>query len=221
MDREKKEMYEKTLEKIFETELVVLEDKASALEVIDVIRTNKISMNIFSKYPEILNIKPSKVRNVVNAFVSAGIPLSILEKEPEIIEKTNATRVEKNAKLFKDEDLSFNIIERFPEIIAIGNDDNMKKILKIFDERIINRKFFINAGDVLAYANADELDKIMDILDNEDLLNLVLKKEPEVLYSNSERVIKQIIELFKDPKEKLRYGSCSSKFKIIITNNKS
>lgn len=219
MRKEIEEMYGKMLDKILDTELVILEDRASALEVIEAIRTNKMSMNIFSKYPEFLNIKPSKVRNVINAFIESDLPLSILEREPEVIEKTNATRVEKNAKLFKTEGLSYNIIERFPEIIAIGNDDNMKKILKIFDERIINRKFFINAGDVLAYANADELDKIMDILDEEDLLNLVLKKEPEVLYSNSERVIKQIIELFKDPKEKLRYATYTSKFKIIITNN--
>lgn len=203
MDREKREMYEKALEKILENELIILEDKSSAIEVIEVVKNNKLSMNMFSKYPELLNIKPSKVRNVVNAFIEVNLPLGILEKDPEIIEKTNATRVERNAKMFRSEDLSYNIIERFPDIIAIGNDENMLQILKIFDDRIINRKFFVNAGDVLAYSNAEELDKIMEILDQEDLLNLVLKREPEVLYSNSERVIKQIIDLFKDPKEKL------------------
>lgn len=220
MDKEKKEMYEKILEKILETELVILEDKASALEVIEVIKTNRMSMSIFSRYPEILNIKPNKVRNVVNAFIEANLPLGILEKDPEVIEKTNATRVEKNAKLFRNEDLSYNIIERFPDIIAIGNDDNMQKILRIFSDRIINNKFFTNAGDVLAYANADELDKIMDILDQEDLLNLVLKKEPAVLYSNSERVIKQIIELFKDPKEKLGMQFIRQNLKILSQTTK-
>ena len=220
MDKEKKEIYEKALEKILETELVILENKTSAIEVIEVIKVNKISMNIFSKYPELLNVKPSKVRNVVNAFVEANLPLSIIEKDPNIIERTNATRVEKNAKMFKKEDLSYNIIERFPDIVGIGNDENMQKILKIFDDKIINRKFFINAGDVLAYSNADELEKIMEILDEEDLLNLVLKKEPAVLYSNSERVIKQIIELFKDPKEKLGMQLIRQDLKILSQTTK-
>ena len=107
MDKEKKELYEKTLEKILETELVILEDKKAALEVIEAVKNNKMSMNIFSKYPEILNIKPNKVRNVINAFIDSNLPLSILEKEPEIIEKTNATRVSNNAKLFLDQDLPF------------------------------------------------------------------------------------------------------------------
>ncbi len=220
MDKEKKEMYEKMLEKILETELVILEDKASAIEVIEVIKTNKISMNVFSKYPELLNIKPSKVKNVVSAFVEASLPLGIIEKDPETIEKTNATRVEKNAKMFRNEDLSYNIIEKFPDIIGIGNDENMLKILKIFDDRIINRKFFVNAGDVLAYSNAEELEKIMETLDQEDLLNLVLKREPEVLYSNSERVIKQIIDLFKDSKEKLGMQMIKQDLKLLSKTTK-
>ncbi len=203
MDKAKKEIYEKTLDKILETELVVLEDRESAVEIIGNIKENKISMSVFSKYPELLNVKSNKVRNVVNAFIASELPLGIIEKNPEVIDRTNATRIEKNAKLFREEDLSFNIFERFPEILAIGNDENMAQILKIFDEKIINRRFFVNAGDVLAYANAEELEKIMEVLDIEDLFNLVLKKEPSVLYSNSQRVVKQIIELFKDPKEKL------------------
>ena len=220
MEKEKREIYEKTLEKILDTELVILEDRDSAIEVIEIIRSNKLSMSIFSKYPEILNIKPNKVRNIVNAFIDANLPLGILEKDPEVIEKTNATRVEKNAKLFRDEDLSFNIFERFPEILAIGNDDNIKKILKIFDDRIINNKFFTNAGDVLAYANSDDLEDIMEILDKEDLLNIVLKKEPKVLYANSSRVINQIIELFKDPKEKLGMQLIRQDLKLLSETTK-
>lgn len=220
MDREKKELYEKTLEKILETELVILEDKNAALEVIEAVKNNKMSMNIFSKYPELLNIKPNKVRNVINAFIDANLPLSILEKEPEIIEKTNATRVANNAKLFLDQDLPFSILEKFTDIIAIGNDDNMKKILKVFDDRIINRKFFTNAGDVLALANAEDLEKIMELLDEEDLLNIVLKSEPSVLYSNSARVIKQIIDLFKDPKEKLGIQLIRQNLKLLSQTTK-
>lgn len=220
MDKEKKELYEKTLEKILETELVILEDKKAALEVIEAVKNNKMSMNIFSKYPEILNIKPNKVRNVINAFIDANLPLSILEKEPEIIEKTNATRVSNNAKLFLDQDLPFSILEKFTDIIAIGNDDNMKKILKVFDDRIINRKFFTNAGDVLALANAEDLEKIMELLDEEDLLNIVLKSEPSVLYSNSARVIKQIIDLFKDPKEKLGIQLIRQNLKLLSQTTK-
>ena len=220
MDKEKKELYEKTLEKILETELVILEDKKAALEVIEAVKNNKMSMNIFSKYPEILNIKPNKVRNVINAFIDSNLPLSILEKEPEIIEKTNATRVSNNAKLFLDQDLPFSILEKFTDIIAIGNDDNMRKILKVFDDRIINRKFFTNAGDVLALANAEDLEKIMELLDEEDLLNIVLKSEPSVLYSNSARVIKQIIDLFKDPKEKLGIQLIRQNLKLLSQTTK-
>ena len=150
MDKAKKEIYEKTLDKILETELVVLEDRESAVEIIGIIKENKISMSVFSKYQALLNVISTKVRNVVNAFIASELPLGIIEKNPEVIDRTNATRIEKNAKLFREEDLSFNIFERFPEILAIGNEENMAQILKIFDEKRINRRVFVNAGDVLA-----------------------------------------------------------------------
>lgn len=194
---------EKRLDEIITNNLIILQDRDNAIEVLETFNENGIGLDCINSYPEVLNVKSSKVVNIINAFKENEIPLEILEKNPYVIEKTNATRIANNIKLCRKEELSPNVIEKFPEILAYGNHDDMKKVFKIFDSRIINKRFFLNAGDVLAFSVPSELEKIMKILDEEDLLNLVLKKEPKALYANKSKVVKDIIELFKNPKEKL------------------
>lgn len=206
IEEKENEQAKALLDRIIEENLLILdkEEVADATDILSLVIKNKISEDAIITFPEVIKLKPSKVKNVLASFHQMNLPIDILEKDLSILDRTNATRVLDNCKLLEKQDISLNILNKFPEIIAVGNANNMKKIFKLFEKRVINKRFFINAGDVLAYAVADDLEKTMNILDKEDLLNLALRKEPSVLYKNKSDVISDIIKLFKDPKEKLR-----------------
>ena len=198
--------YENILEKIIIKFGIEIENRENALEVISCLKDKKISISTINVYPEIVNIKSSKVSNIIDAFKESNLPMEILEKNPNIIEKTNGARVKKIAELLNEKILTKKMLEKFPDIVAIGKNDNIINIIKLFQEIKIDKKYFeTTGGDILTNGEFSEVKKIIDVLDKNDLLKIVLKKYPKAIYKNSSMVISDIIALYKNPKEKLRY----------------
>ena len=79
--------YENILEKIIIKFGIEIENRENALEVISCLKDKKISISTINVYPEIVNIKSSKVSNIIDAFKESNLPMEILEKNPNIIEK--------------------------------------------------------------------------------------------------------------------------------------
>ena len=198
--------YENILEKIIIKFGIDIENKENALEVISCLKDKKISISTINVYPNIVNIKSNKVSNIIDAFIESSLPIEILEKNPSIIEKTTGARVKKIADLLNEKILTKKMLEKFPDIVAIGKNDNIINIIKLFQEIKIDKKYFeTTGGDILANGEFSEVKKIIDVLDKNDLLKIVLKKYPKAIYKNSSMVISDIISLYKNPKEKLRY----------------
>ena len=198
--------YENILEKIIIKFGIEIENRENALEVISCLKDKKISISTINVYPEIVNIKSSKVSNIIDAFKESNLPIEILEKNPNIIERTNGARVKKIAELLNEKILTKKMLEKFPDIVAIGKNDNIINIIKLFQEIKIDKKYFeTTGGDILANGEFSEVKKIIDVLDKNDLLKIVLKKYPKAIYKNSSMVVSDIIALYKNPKEKLRY----------------
>lgn len=216
----KLKQYERILEKVIIKFGITFEDRENALEVIEVIKENDLTISMINVYPEILKIKASKVSNIVSEFLKIGLPVSILEKNPVVIEKTNASRVNKIKNTIEKLGYDLKILEKYPEIIAVGKDTNIEMIVKVFEKKDINKKYFETAGDVLAYSDAKDVEKILDILEKNNLLKNVLKKNPKVFYQNTPEVVEDIIELYKNPREKLGLGILKSNLEILSETTK-
>ena len=213
--------YENILEKIIIKFGIEIENRDNALEVISCLKEKKVSISTINVYPNIINIKASKVANIIDAFVESNLPIEILEKNPSIIEKTNGARVKKIAELLNNKVISKKILEKFPEIVAVGKDDNIVNILKIFQGIKVDKKYFETiGGDILAYADSIEVKKIIAVLEKNDLLKAVLKKYPKVFYANNSAVIEDIIKLYKNPKEKLGIGILKKHPEILAETTK-
>ena len=213
--------YENILEKIIIKFGIEIENRENALEVISCLKEKKVSISTINVYPNIINIKASKVANIIDAFVESNLPIEILEKNPSIIEKTNGARVKKIAELLNNKVISKKTLEKFPEIVAVGKDDNIVSILKIFQGIKVDKKYFETVGgDILAYADAVELKKIIAVLEKNDLLKAVLKRYPKVFYANNSSVIEDIITLYKNPKEKLGIGILKKHPEILAETTK-
>ena len=213
--------YENILEKIIIKFGIEIENRENALEVISCLKEKKVSISTINVYPNIINIKASKVANIIEAFVESNLPIEILEKNPSIIEKTNGARVKKIAELLNNKVISKKTLEKFPEIVAVGKDDNIVSILKIFQGIKVDKKYFETVGgDILAYADAVELKKIIAVLEKNDLLKAVLKRYPKVFYANNSSVIEDIITLYKNPKEKLGIGILKKHPEILAETTK-
>ena len=213
--------YENILEKIIIKFGIEIENRDNALEVISCLKEKKVSISTINVYPNIINIKASKVANIIDAFVESNLPIEILEKNPSIIEKTNGARVKKIAELLNNKVISKKTLEKFPEIVAVGKDDNIVNILKIFQGIKVDKKYFETiGGDILAYADSIEVKKIIVVLEKNDLLKAVLKKYPKVFYANNSAVIEDIIKLYKNPKEKLGIGILKKHPEILAETTK-
>ena len=213
--------YENILEKIIIKFGIEIENRDNALEVISCLKEKKVSISTINVYPNIINIKASKVANIIDAFVESNLPIEILEKNPSIIEKTNGARVKKIAELLNNKVISKKTLEKFPEIVAVGKDDNIVNILKIFQGIKVDKKYFETiGGDILAYADSIEVKKIIAVLEKNDLLKAVLKKYPKVFYANNSTVIADIIALYKNPKEKLGVGILKKHPEILAETTK-
>ena len=213
--------YENILEKIIIKFGIEIENRDNALEVISCLKEKKVSISTINVYPNIINIKASKVANIIDAFVESNLPIEILEKNPSIIEKTNGARVKKIAELLNNKVISKKTLEKFPEIVAVGKDDNIVNILKIFQGIKVDKKYFETiGGDILAYADSIEVKKIIAVLEKNDLLKAVLKKYPKVFYANNSAVIEDIIKLYKNPKEKLGIGILKKHPEILAETTK-
>ena len=213
--------YENILEKIIIKFGIEIENRDNALEVISCLKEKKVSISTINVYPNIINIKASKVVNIIDAFVESNLPIEILEKNPSIIEKTNGARVKKIAELLNNKVISKKTLEKFPEVVAVGKDDNIVNILKIFQGIKVDKKYFETVGgDILAYADSAELKKIITVLEKNDLLKSVIKKYPKVFYANNSSVIEDIITLYKNPKEKLGIGILKKHPEILAETTK-
>ncbi len=213
--------YENILEKIIIKFGIEIENRDNALEVIACLKEKKVSISTINVYPNIINVKASKVANIIDAFIESNLPIEILEKNPGIIEKTNGARVKKIADLLNNKVLSKKTLEKFPEIVAVGKNDNILNIIKIFQGIKVDKKYFETVGgDILAYADSAELKKIITVLEKNDLLKSVLKKYPKAFYANNSTVIADIIALYKNPKEKLGVGILKKHPEILAETTK-
>lgn len=194
---------EKLLDKIIIKNDIELENKENALEVIDIVRDRKLSASMFNIYPEILNVKASKVSNIIDAFEEEKLDTCILEKNPFVIEKTNASRISKVKNTLEKLNINLDVLKEFPEIIAIGKDDEMEKIAEVLEKHNISKKEYVKFANVLAYGTAEEIDRILDVLEKTKLKNIVLKKDPSVLYYNDADIVEDLIKLYDDKSEKL------------------
>ena len=132
--QERLKQYEKILERVLIKFGIDIIDEENALEVIEAIKENRLSISMINVYPEILSVKSSKVHNIINEFEKVGLPLSILEKSPIVIEKTNAARISKMQGVLEEYKFTNKLVEKYPEILAIGKDSNVKEIIDIFEE---------------------------------------------------------------------------------------
>ncbi|MGP1608556.1 MAG: hypothetical protein ACTTGJ_01765 [Clostridium sp.] len=195
--------YENILDKIIIKLGIELEDRQNALDIIEIIKQKKLTISLISNYPQVLNIKSSKVKNVIEQFKESELPISLLEKNPEIFERTNRVRIQKISALVKNKDITLQILEKFPEVIGVGKDENILKILKIFKEKGLGLEYFKNNGDILAYGDATEISKIFKVLEEYEIEKVILKKCPKVFYLNTANVVKELLLLYTNPKEKL------------------
>lgn len=212
--------YEKILEKIVIKFGIAVEDEENALEVIETIKENSLSISLLNVYPELLKVKSSKVNNIITEFMKVNLPITILEKNPIVIEKTNGARINKIKQTCDKLGFTIKLLEKYPEIIAIGKDTNIEAIVKIFEKNGIDKKYFYEAGDILAYGEAKEVDKIIQILEKNGLLKNVLKKNTKVFYQNSAEVVNDIIKLYKDPKEGLGLNLIKNHLEILSETTK-
>ena len=105
--QERLKQYEKILERVLIKFGIDIIDEENALEVIEAIKENRL-------YPEILSVKSSKVHNIINEFEKVGLPLSILEKSPIVIEKTNAARISKMQGVLEEYKFTNKLVEKYP-----------------------------------------------------------------------------------------------------------
>lgn len=218
--QERLKQYEKILERVLIKFGIDIIDEENALEVIEAIKENRLSISMINVYPEILSVKSSKVHNIINEFEKVGLPLSILEKSPIVIEKTNAARISKMQGVLEEYKFTNKLVEKYPEILAIGKDSNVKEIIDIFEENGIDKKYFYGAGDVLAYGYGKDIKSIIPMLDKYGFLKNVLKKCPKVFYSNPSEVIEEIIKLYKDPKVGLGLSLLRNNVEILAETTK-
>lgn len=218
--QERLKQYEKILERVLIKFSIDIIDEENALEVIEAIKENRLSISMINVYPEILSVKSSKVHNIINEFEKVGLPLSILEKSPIVIEKTNAARISKMQGVLEEYKFTNKLVEKYPEILAIGKDSNVKEIIDIFEENGIDKKYFYGAGDVLAYGYGKDIKSIIPMLDKYGFLKNVLKKCPKVFYSNPSEVIEEIIKLYKDPKVGLGLSLLRNNVEILAETTK-
>ena len=218
--QERLKQYEKILERVLIKFGIDIIDEENALEVIEAIKENRLSISMINVYPEILSVKSSKVHNIINEFEKVGLPLSILEKSPIVIEKTNAARISKMQGVLEEYKFTNKLVEKYPEILAIGKDSNVKEIIDIFEENGIDKKYFYGAGDVLAYGYGKDIKSIIPMLDKYGFLKNVLKKSPKVFYSNTSEVIEEIIKLYKDPKVGLGLSLLRNNVEILAETTK-
>lgn len=195
--------YENILDKIIIKLGIELEDRQNALDIIGIIKEKKLTISLISNYPQVLNVKSSKVKNVIEQFKESELPISLLEKNPEIFERTNRVRIQKISALVKNKDITLQILEKFPEVIGVGKDENILKILKIFKTKGLGLEYFKSNGDILAYGDATEISKIFKVLEEYEIEKVILKKCPKVFYLNTANVVKELLLLYTNPKEKL------------------
>ena len=218
--QERLKQYEKILERVLIKFGIDIIDEENALEVIEAIKENRLSISMINVYPEILSVKSSKVHNIINEFEKVGLPLSILEKSPIVIEKTNSARISKMQGVLEEYKFTNKLVEKYPEILAIGKDSNVKEIIDIFEENGIDKKYFYGAGDVFAYGYGKDIKSIIPMLDKYGFLKNVLKKCPKVFYSNPSEVIEEIIKLYKDPKVGLGLSLLRNNVEILAETTK-
>lgn len=192
------------------------------IEVLDIFEKEDLDEKILDSCIDILGVKPSKVQNILDIIDELKIDRKILLICPEILMDSNVTRIRENINLLKREKINLDIIYNFPEIIKNGKSSDMAKVIKYIktSEDFKNPKEYIEKnGDLLANAKATNMKKIIAELKKVNLLEKVLVENPEILYKNSPKVVKEIIELFKNNKD-LKWKTLESNLEILSETTK-
>ena len=192
------------------------------IEVLDIFEKENVDEKILDSCIEILGVKPSKVQNILDIIDELKIDRKILLICPQILIDSNVTRIKENINLLKREKINLSLIYNFPDIIKTGKSSDMAKVIKYIktSEDFKNPKEYIEKnGDILAYGKAQDMKKIACELKKENLLEKVLLENPEIMYKNSPKVVKDIIELFKND-ENLKWETLKSNLEILSETTK-
>lgn len=175
---------------------VIKKDLVNEQEVKDILNALNIDKSIIEKFPQILEVKSSKVQNIIEEMDKLNIPRDIIHFHPEIIQNTNMTRLKENINILNRENIPFDILKDNPEIIGEQKGSYLAKIIKILKENNLNIDFILRNGDILSFGEPKNIKKNIEYLKEKNFYDLVIENNPKAIYKNNEKVVKDIIEYY-------------------------